>query len=110
MPTRQGPGNRASPGRDRELRAARLMACHGRRPEDTNQGTPVTADRPRQPGTRKRKGRQAGPAAPDPGATPRAGHERRLLGGGPGAMLLEGLMEKVPGEPDQGERKPSKRK
>src|SRR3954452_2753768 len=53
--------------------AAGTISCYGRRPERRNQGTPVTADRPRQPGTRKRKGRQAGPAAPDQEATPRSG-------------------------------------
>jgi hypothetical protein len=70
----------------------------------------VTTDKPRQPSARKRKpkGRQAGP--PDPGTTPRAGHERRLVDVDPWAMLLEGLMEEVPGGPDEGERKPSKRK
>ena len=70
----------------------------------------MTTDKPRQPSARKRKGRQAGPAAPDPGTTPRAGHERRLVDVDPWAMLLEGLMEDVPGGPDEGERKPSKRK
>ena len=72
----------------------------------------MTTDKPRQPSARKRKpkGRQAGPAAPDPGTTPRAGHERRLVDVDPWAMLLEALMEDVPGGPDEGERKPSKRK
>jgi hypothetical protein len=69
----------------------------------------VTADKPRQPGTRKRKGRQAEPAAPDPGTTPRAGHEPRLVDVDPWAVLLERLME-VPDEADQGERKPPKRR
>ncbi len=72
----------------------------------------MTADKPRQPSARKRKptGRQAGPADPDPGTTPRAGGERRVVDVDPWAVLLEGLMEEVPGGPDQGERKPSKRK
>ena len=69
----------------------------------------MTADEARQPGTRKRKGRQAGPAAPDPGTTPRPDRERRLVDVDPWAMLLEGLLE-ASDEADQGERKPSKAK
>ena len=68
----------------------------------------MTTDKLRQPGTRSKKGRQAGPAAPGSGTTPRAGHERRLVDVDPWAMLLEGLMEDVPGGPDEGERKPTK--
>jgi hypothetical protein len=69
----------------------------------------VTADKPRQPGTRRGKGRQAGPETPDQEATPRPGRERRLVDVDPWAMLLEGLLE-IPDEADQDERKPSKGK
>jgi hypothetical protein len=69
----------------------------------------VAAGEPQQPGTRKRKGRQAGPELPDQEATPRPGREPRLVDVDPWAMLLEGLLE-VPDEAGQGERKPSKAK
>jgi hypothetical protein len=69
----------------------------------------VTADKARQPGTRRGKGRQAGPETPDQGATPRPGRERRLVDVDPWAMLLEGLLE-ASDEAGQGERKPSKAK
>ena len=69
----------------------------------------MTADKPRQPGARRRKGRQVEPAAPDPGTTPRAGYEPRLVDVDPWAMMLEQLLE-VPDEADQSERKPSEGK
>src|SRR4051794_29834124 len=98
--------SRTSPAaRDAKPRAAHVTACYGRRPEHRNQEIPVTADRSRQPDTRKRKGRQAGPAAPDGKEAPRPDSDRRLVDVDPWAMLLEGLMEEVPGEPDRGERK-----
>jgi hypothetical protein len=69
----------------------------------------VTAEKPRQPGSRKRKGRQAGPEIPHQEATPRPGREPRLVDVDPWAILLEQLLE-IPDEADQDGRKPPKGK
>src|SRR3954452_20001366 len=91
-------------------RVDRALTCYVRSPERRNQGTPVAADKPRQPGTRKRKGRQAGAAgALDLEAARQPGRGPRLVDVDPWAILLEQLMD-VPDEADQDERKPSKAK
>ena len=69
----------------------------------------MAADKPRQPGSRKRKGPEGGPDAPDQATTRQSGREPRLVDVDPWAMMLEQLLD-VPEEADRGERKPSKGK